>query len=204
MNHLIAGCCLVLGAYHISSTVLFLSPSSPLKAAVPSYFYQYIPKFFSQDWHLFSPDPSIVTKKLLVRCSDKDKKWSPWFDPMTRLLEKAYSNPIGPYGKLVYVYSNIPASLWRVADAKCEGATGISIKECRVRSEALVGLPEHTLAVRFANQLCQQGLAHVSNVQFKLVEIFPFPYSQRRLMSHRPFWKAEELVFPSFPAFEGS
>ena len=92
-------------ANHIACTILYLLPGNPLINHYGPYVNAYMSTFFSQNWNLFAPEPSIDRVRLLVRC--KKDTWSKWYDPGKRILDKHHRTRVLGYGKILYVYRNI-------------------------------------------------------------------------------------------------
>lgn len=102
----------LLVANHLLMTASYLSPPNLLRLSLQDASNKYMPALFSQNWHMFSPDPGITSTKLAVRCKDKVSAWGPWEDPTEQLYRKYYHNRMSGCGKLLILYRYVAVSLY--------------------------------------------------------------------------------------------
>jgi len=123
---------------HFSLVVLYLSGPNLAKAALGPTAAEYTRPFFRQNWHLFSPNPGISSRKLAIRCQGDSGPWSEWFDPLEPMFAEFFDARLGGLGKLIFVYRGI-------ADALIEQAASAG-KACRAAmARARKASPESTL-----------------------------------------------------------
>lgn len=61
----------------------------------------YIEPFFSQNWHMFAPDPPLTNESFVIQLNvgaraESDTWVTEWVDVTTLLLKKGASNPLSP------------------------------------------------------------------------------------------------------------
>lgn len=63
---------LAVAGLHLAATVLFLTPSNPVRSAAQPELDGYMRPFFAQNWRLFAPNPLTNNEHLLVRAQVTD------------------------------------------------------------------------------------------------------------------------------------
>jgi hypothetical protein len=180
-GYVIASSVLLVLAGHVSMTLVYLSPPNIAQEHLGSLANGYIKPLFSQNWHLFSPNPGVTTRKFALRC-EADGQWSEWFDPIAGLIAEHNANRFSGVGKLLYLYRAIGDDLRdrvkvrmiechrrRSADKaatplpEAEERDAISIDDLEVAAEEcsadnlmdeIVATAEFDLAMRYAGQVC--------------------------------------------------
>src|SRR5712692_339797 len=114
----VSGGVVVIVFNHLLMTAIYLSPANLLKKGLGRAAYSYMLPLFFQNWHLFSPYPTINSTKLAVRCRKAGQGWSSWRDPLDDLYAKHYHYRISGHGKLIYVYGEIAIALDREFNRK--------------------------------------------------------------------------------------
>ncbi len=78
--------------FHFFMTGLYLLPLNPVKLAFGPHLSGYIDTLFSQNWHLFAPDPINTSHSLIGKCRAGDVE-SDWLDVTHGTIERLKSNP---------------------------------------------------------------------------------------------------------------
>ena len=218
-TYAIAVAVLLLLGGHVLSTLLYLSPPNVAKEHLGEVADAYMRPLFYQNWHLFSPNPGISSRKLAVRCGTQDQPWSEWFDPLEGLLAEHYDNRISGTGKLLYLYRAVGDDLrleMKKTMAKCQqrvlereqGSQRLPepsevAKECSPEAlmDTLVATDEFSLALRYTQQVCEQYVDDpqtLDRLQFKLLEFFPVKYADRDQAeaTGRRWGRVHEVFFP--------
>ena len=176
---------------HFFVTVLYLLPPNLANQALAVPIHSYMSSVFLQNWKLFSPDPSISSIKIAVRCRYNTEAWAPWDDPAESLLHNLYRNRTTGLGKVLYMYNAIGIGLNRDLMQHKTNCPGCTQREILGR---LTNQRSFSLASRFAQRWCQGKLESVSAYQFKMIEFFPLQYSQRHEIGRR-WGRVSELEF---------
>lgn len=113
----IAGLCLLL-SFHFLVVVAHNSPPNPVKLRHALFINGYMNTFFTQDWHLFSPNPISYDAVLLVKSRIKHRTTggvveTDWVDITTPLLERMHESRFSSLGSLthIHVYTLLQRSL---------------------------------------------------------------------------------------------
>lgn len=210
---------LALGA-HLMLTLVYLSPPNIAQERLGELARSYMVPLFRQNWHLFSPNPGISTRKLAIRCQGEGEEWGEWFDPLEGLVQEHYADRLSGVGKLLYVYRAIGDDL-RVELAERTAACRLRVVRAATAAgpgkaeppdpsacssaalmDEMVRTREFALASRYASLVCEEsadsGPATVERVQFKLLEFFPVKYADREEAdaSGRRWGEVREDFFP--------
>lgn len=127
---------------------------------------------FSQDWHLFSPNPGITFTRIAIKCENQ-----PWHDPTESIQKSHRMTRVLGYGKLLSVYEDLSKrvktsysqQLEKCAKEKCSEALFLE----RLRSK------DDVKTIRkLANQFCTEKLLS-KFTSVKLLEFFPKKYTDR-------------------------
>lgn len=90
--------CLLL-AVHFVFTLAYLMPVNPLRLQHQRTIAAYMEPFFSQNWSLFAPDPTVDTRYLLVACrrySDGPDEHAAWINITAPLRRTRADDRLGP------------------------------------------------------------------------------------------------------------
>lgn len=98
---------------HFVMTALYVMPLNPIKMLASPVVTAYIQPLFTQNWHLFAPDPIDESRILTVACKAKDSlgansatpKESEWHDASTLLRKQFQRNRISAAERLNRVQS---------------------------------------------------------------------------------------------------
>ena len=90
---------------YVGSAVLYLAPPNPLSLQSLPAIRAILHPFFSQNWHLFAPNPIRSNFVLTVRCRVNGQT-SPWHDPFTPLQAQHHRHRFSPMGKVTRVPFN--------------------------------------------------------------------------------------------------
>lgn len=87
--------------FHFGMTLLYLTPTNPIRMAVAGPVESYMLPWFEQRWELFAPSPVGPSRFLLVACRTReDEVDPPWHDLSSALLEAKYRYRITPADRL--------------------------------------------------------------------------------------------------------
>lgn len=204
---------------HLFSTLVYLSPPNVAKEHFGELADAYMRPLFYQNWHLFSPNPGISSRKLAVRCGAAEEPWGEWFDPLEGLVAEHYENRVSGTGKLLYVYRAVGDDLrlkmkkkmatcqQRLVDAAPDPEwlpePGEVAEQCSPEAlmDELVATDEFALAIRYTQRVCEESVgdpASLDRLQFKLLEFFPVKYAERDQAeaTGRRWGKVHEVFFP--------
>lgn len=205
---------------HLGATLVYLSPPNVAKEHFGSTADAYIKPLFYQNWHLFSPNPGISTRKMAIRCGGDNGQWSEWFDPLEGLTAEHYESRMSGVGKLLYLYRAVGDDLRRRTKKKMEACQQQLALDAEAEDRLLAPaeLTEHCapdevmdevmqteefdLAIRYTQAVCEEYFADdevsLERLQFKLLEFFPVPYGEREEADeHERRWgKVFEIFFP--------
>lgn len=86
-------------AFHFIMTALYNTPFNPVKRDLDEVIVGYMSPFFSQDWHLFAPDPVDTDSGILVRSkvrSEGGLRVTEWADVTTPHITKIHGERMWP------------------------------------------------------------------------------------------------------------
>ncbi len=174
MKRLIVNLAVIAVIHHILTTLLYLSPPNLLKQNFEEHIFGYMNPLFSQNWHLFSPNPGISFTRLAVRCGSGE-----WIDPQADIQKSHAITRILGYGKIMSIYED---SFHKVKKTYTEtlkesqknaGNKDAFIQSLRMNSEV-------KKIINFSEKFCAKINPEVSNnMSVKLLEFFPKKYSAR-------------------------
>lgn len=190
--------------WHIFATAVYLGPDNLLVAEFNEQVRSYMRPIFTQNWHLFSPNPGITSDVMEVRCKTGEGPWKAWVDPLKNLRDAHYRNRATGRAKLLYVYRQIGS---RVSDQysrtsrACMRKIRSKLKSRRAASTDITpemlaeekctmkdlmaevrNLPDYELASRFALDLCESASENSAadvHAQIRLAKVYPKKYTKR-------------------------
>lgn len=204
----LAGLC-----FHLVMTAVYLGPPNLIKMEYGAAVQRYMLPLFYQNWHLFSPNPSVSSTKLVVRC-EQDGAWGDWQDPLEYWYEKHYRYRVTGHGKVIYairaVGTDLLNKLSSIQGACLEGydeVTPAANKLCHLKAkEDVMSTEQFRRSAALAGSVCaitapgwSMSTGH-SDYQLKLLQMFPRKYSERD--QDGPPWSVvqEILLDPGEPS----
>jgi hypothetical protein len=195
--YVVAAACipLVLFCIHITCTVLYNIPENPVTKEYMPLVNRYMEPLFSQNWHLFAPEPATRMVKLWYRVK-LNNSWQHWQDPMEPVLEKHRHNRATYHAKLLYIYGNIAKDLIVRQSYIMEHSINItdSTKRQAQQTNSMKASAEYQLAIRFVTRDIEKGYTTrviPDSLQLMLIELYPKQFSER--LSPRPFSYAQTI-----------
>lgn len=195
--YLLAAACipLVFFCIHSVCTVLYNIPENPITKAYIPIVNRYMEPLFSQNWHLFAPEPATSMVKLWYRVKINNS-WQHWQDPMEPVLEKHRHNRATYHAKLLYIYGNIAKDLIVRQSYIMEHTTHITDTTKRQQQQvtSMKASQEYQLAIRFVTRDIENGYNTrqvPDSLQLMLIELHPKQFSERH--SSRPFSYAQTI-----------
>jgi Family of unknown function (DUF5819) len=180
---------------HVVNTVLYNIPENPITKTYMPFVNGYMGPLFSQNWHLFAPEPATRMVKLWYRVK-VNNTWQHWQDPMEPVLEKHRHNRATYHAKLLYIYGNIAKDLIVRQSYFAENALSIQDSTARLaqQNDSLKASLEYQLAMRFVTRDIEKGYGGISkpdSVQLMLAQLYPKQFSER--LNPKPFSYAETI-----------
>ena len=198
MNKLIFVGMASLVSIHFLITGLYLLPINPISSSLNGIIHSYVDPLFDQNWRLFAPNPSTVSRKLLIRCQKRDLSWSSWYDPIASHQQKNFENRMSYHGKISYVFMSVATQLKTELVMHAE-KQGCKVLDKKCLSKSLADLNHSsivTTAKRFGVDVCSQiGQLESINVEYALTEVYPKKYSERLMKKN--FSKIEYTRLPT-------
>lgn len=114
----------VLG-FHLIMHVLYLAPANPATSQYSDFTNQYMSSFFTQNWHLFAPEPATSSLQLSYRCNPTEE----WQHPLQQLFSDHKSFPFTAKGKQTYVLQHLAREIF---NAKIKDTADAEIREMPV------------------------------------------------------------------------
>lgn len=178
-----------LAILYAANTFLYLTPPNPVKLHLYPLIHAIEYPYFSQNWHLFAPNPVRTNFTFAVRCRLKDGATTVWHDPVAPLLATHHRRRLSPMGKVLRVSQNAIFALlgrntdeWRVLFCKrrrhspaCRGDDPLSISQRDLGKFVL-----NRLGLLTCHQL--MGPHQIAAVQVRIFHHIPPPISQRHLL----------------------
>ena len=128
---------------------------------------------FSQNWHLFSPNPGISFTRLAVSCHAQ-----PWIDPLLEYQNRHDVTRILAYGKVLAIYED---NFLEIKKFYSEELRKCHIENCkpalfqdRIRKNKVVEKIR-----KYADSYCGSTVTFQQTNSIKLLEFFPKKYSDR-------------------------
>jgi len=172
---------------YVTSVLLYLAPPNPLSLLHARAIRGLLHPFFSQNWHLFAPNPVRTNLVLTVRCRIGGRVTS-WVDPFTPWLARHHRSRVSPMGKMLRIPQNAMfAVLGRSADdwrpLICRRTPQAPL--CRGEDPASRRQRELGLLVlqRAGSAVCDRiaGGGRIGGVQLRILIHEPPPWSRRML-----------------------
>ena len=164
--------CIFVFLSYIIALAIYLFPLNPATLHIKSKVTYFMDRFFYQDWHLFSPDPSQRTVQMYIKCGKSRN--ADWFNPIQR-LQKAHEGNRFSLKSLYYRQYNYIVTELR-SSYRLTRARAINKREGFDKMKSL--------AIRFSGDMCLYKTNKVASVvQFKIVSFHPKQYSQKNIVS---------------------
>ncbi|MFS4457633.1 DUF5819 family protein [Bdellovibrio sp. HCB2-146] len=154
-RHFIKIFLLAILAVHVGIHALYLAPINPATNIYAQSVNVYMTSFFSQNWHLFAPEPAVAALSLEYRCSPEE----PWNDSLANLYKEHKAFPFTSKGKQTYVYGNIARELFNA----------------KVKNAAEMDVPELNSAKELLQRRCSQG----HQAELRVRRLYTQDYSRR-------------------------
>lgn len=193
-----------LAVVYVTNTFLYLAPANPVKLRHARVIYGIEQPLFSQNWHLFAPNPIKTNFVLAIRCRTR-RDVTPWRDPFTPLLVTHHRNRFTPMGKVVRIPLNAIFSFlgrttdeWRPLICRRQpGRPACRGDDPPTKKQRDLG---RFLLQRISSASCDQlvGPGHTTAVQVRILIHTPPPFSQRMLPSDRGTTKYLTLPWLSY------
>lgn len=179
---------------HVTATALYLLPVNPLSRIYLPVVHKYMEPIFSQNWHLFAPEPATSSLQFWYRCGSQPEGWGEWRDPLHGLIAKHQENRFSHRGKLIYVYQGLVRNLanhFIHLKNKRQCFSGQCLSQLHQEVEKT---KKYQLAKRFVRALCGIETSMTSSYQFQILKVFPKAFSRRH--EKRPYERLERIEFP--------
>ncbi len=175
-----AVCAVVLGTY-FSATFLYLTPPNPVKARHLGTILSVELPLFSQNWHLFAPNPVRSNLLLAGRCG-VGSQTTPWTDLTTPFVAGHHRNRFSRLGKLLrptqdalYLILGRNLDEWRPLVCKRFPTD----ERCRNDRERQKARELGTYIVQRVVSASCAGVPGVQRVQARIIVHDPPPWSRR-------------------------
>ena len=172
---------------YVGSAVLYLAPPNPLSLQSLPAIRAILHPFFSQNWHLFAPNPIRSNFVLTVRCRVNGQT-SPWHDPFTPLQAQHHRHRFSPMGKVTRVPFNSMLIFLRRSPDEWRPLLCRHVRDhpvCRGEDPASKKQRERGLFLlqRISSAACDElvGPRRSSHVQARILIHEPPPWSQRHM-----------------------
>ena len=141
--------------FHLLMHVLYLAPANPATSEYSNLTQTYMSTFFTQNWHLFAPEPATSSLKLAYRCSSLQE----WQHPLQDLFTEHKSFPFTAKGKQTYVLQNLAREIF---NGKLKQKSDAEIRELPVLQRYL-----------------QDQCGKYSQAEIEIQRVFTQDYSKR-------------------------
>ena len=153
--------------WHCTATVLYLIPANPMTAYYHGIVRRYMEPLFAQNWNLFAPEPATSSLQLWYRCESQNNAWTPWLDPVSRLITEHRATRFTSRGKLIYVYQSVARQ-----------ALNRYVQQFKGDHQKFKTDKSYRLAARLVHDLCKKTTAP-ARAQFQVVKVFSPDFSER-------------------------
>ncbi|MGM0941291.1 MAG: DUF5819 family protein [Bacillota bacterium] len=178
--------------FHLGLTLIYNTPSNPLKAKYNNYISFYMDPLFTQNWKLFAPTPVTNSSEFYVKAKLKTEdgvKTTGWIDLVNYMIDKNYDNRFTPYNRLL----RIPRGAYTLRQEKDETIQEIIKKvndgqlekekyEHLIESDRNKADAEKSMEIlnRFAEAHLSSTYLKENIIEYKvlLVETEPIPFSK--------------------------
>lgn len=103
---IIAGFLILVFFLHFSVTLIYNSPSNPIRAKYNSTISSYMDPVFTQNWRLFAPEPVTSNHKFFVRIKTNvrgETHTSEWIDIVDYMIKNNHDNRFTPFNRLLRI-----------------------------------------------------------------------------------------------------
>ncbi len=166
---------ILIGFTYIALNFIYLAPPNPLTKNIKVPVNKFMTAYFPQGWQLFAPNPGYTSVKLLIRCKSNNQT-SSWFNPTEKILKEHYKSRFSTAGILMKQYKFIATDMNNYIinkSRKCKR------EGCENLNELIQNSVQRDQLLKFSNHTCQGSFENFSDFEFKLIEIFPQPYTQK-------------------------
>lgn len=181
--------------FHFTVIILGVIPPNPITVKHNSLIKAYAHPVFTQNWHLFAPDPisSNTTTYLQVKYLDKTHNivTSEWIDVSTGLVDANKKNPLSPINRLVRINNGIQSSsaiqddlTWQYVNSK----NGEKRKEYEELLDENIDKFSKDLIQRHANSLASKRFKEKEIKEARIMWVLEesIPFSERNNSSFEP------------------
>lgn len=178
--------------FHFSITLIYNTPSNPIKAKYNKHINLYMEPIFTQNWRLFAPTPVSTNSQFYVKAkiqSEQGVSTTGWIDILDYMVEGNQNNRFTPYNRLLRIprtsYSlrlekddTIQKIISKVNDGKLD----------KQKYEDLIVNKDNDIQVEMSDKLLNRfAEAHLKSaypdsdiIEFKvlLIETSPVPFSK--------------------------
>ena len=170
---------IIMAVFYIILTFIHQTPPNPLTKKYKYHVSQFMNIHISEAWKLFAPSPVYTSIKLLIKCKD-ESTWSNWFDPIANIIKQHYNSRFSTSGNLMRQYKYIGDRMKQyIIQEKLIKCKDINSKECKSRRNIINKSEEMKILLKFTEDRCNSRTKKMTEVQYKLIEIHPKPYSKR-------------------------
>jgi hypothetical protein len=89
--------CLIIHFFLVSLTVM---PMNPISNAMKNITSKYVDPLFTQNWHLFAPDPIENNTAIQMKIYNNKNNESEWIDATTKMTKVMHNNYVSPYNRI--------------------------------------------------------------------------------------------------------
>lgn len=107
-SHILKSTLLAFFTFHLGMHILYLAPPNPATHQYSDFIETYMGTFFTQNWHLFAPEPATSSLQISYRCNSLHD----WQYPINDLLKSHKSFPFTAKGKQTYVLQNLAREIY--------------------------------------------------------------------------------------------
>lgn len=142
-------------SFHLIIHLLYLAPANPATSQYSELTNKYMSTFFTQNWHLFAPEPATSSLKISYRCSTRKE----WHHPLQELLFTHKKFPLTAKGKQSYVLQHIAREIFNG----------------KLKQKSDDQITELSILQRYIQDVCGK----YSNAEVQIQRTFTTAYSKR-------------------------
>lgn len=190
---LAAGVLCVAFICHFAVTLIYNTPSNPVKAKYNKQISSYIDPVFTQNWRLFAPEPVTRNNKFFVKAeiiTNNGIRTTEWIDIVDYMIKKNQDNRFTPYNHLL----RIPRSAFALRQEQDDTLQEVikKVNEGKLNKDKYKHLIDNdrnketeklsnVLLNRFAEAQLKKAYGSERIIKFKvlLVESEPVPFSKK-------------------------